>query len=89
MPPSPPPPDAPRAQTARSNAESLAAILRLARALAERGDPLELAGLDQQVGRFCAGVLDLPPAEGRGLRADLIALRQEIDLLIEALRGNA
>jgi len=76
-------------QAARSDAEAMVAILRLARALAERGKDLDLAGLDQQVGRLCAGVLDLPPAEGRTLRADLFALRQEIELLSQALRNQA
>jgi hypothetical protein len=75
------------AQAVRSAAQALGAILRLAQALAERGEGLDLAGLDQQVGRVCASALDLPLAEGRELRADLFALRQQVDLLAQALRG--
>lgn len=55
--------------------------LRLAGALAQGGRRLDLAGLDQMVGRLCAQALDLPPAQGRMVRPLLLALLRELDAL--------
>ncbi|MDE2334159.1 MAG: hypothetical protein KGK10_06430 [Rhodospirillales bacterium] len=63
-----------------------AAMLRLARAIATGGRPVDLTGLDEQMGRICAQALDLPPAEGTRLRADLAGLLGELDALAVALR---
>ena len=79
--------------TAQAHAEaalaSLAGTLRVARVLAERQRPVELSGLDAQVGVVCAGILDLAPAQGRLLRPALLALRGELDALAAVLEAPA
>ena len=47
---------------------------------------VDLVGLDRGVGLFCAKALDLPHEQGLALRAQLTALRAEIDQLTEAIR---
>ena len=51
--------------------EALLATLRLARVLAQSHRRIDLAGLDQEIGRLCAAALDLPPAEGQAMRPKL------------------
>ncbi len=70
----------------RAGAASLRRTTALARALAEAGRPIDLAGLDGQVGLVCARALDLPPDEGRAMRGDLQALLAEVDALANSLR---
>ena len=53
------------AQRAAAAALALAGMLRTARALTQTRRTIDLAGLDQEVGRLCAAALDLPPADGR------------------------
>lgn len=65
--------------------EGALATVRTARALAEGRRRIDLAGLDDMVGRICARALDLPPAAGRKLRPRLIALDDELRRLGEAL----
>ena len=69
-------------------AEALASVLlnalRLARAMAETGRPLDLSGLEEPVGLLCAKALDLPPEQGRALRPTLLSLLAEA----EALQGT-
>lgn len=78
----PPAPAAPSRQpAAEQEAESVAAMLRLARGMLGSGRRVDLAGLDQMVGRLCARCLDLPPEEGREMRPRLAALLAEIDAL--------
>jgi hypothetical protein len=74
--------------SARDLAQGISGTLRMARALAEAGRPIDLAGLDDPVGLLCAKSLDLPPAQGRQMRVLLIALRQEIDVLSAVLRAK-
>ncbi|HTN12128.1 MAG TPA: hypothetical protein VL154_14260 [Acetobacteraceae bacterium] len=82
QPPLPPPlPDDARMATVEGLAGQVAGTLRLAGALAQGGRRLDLAGLDQMVGRLCAQALDLPPAQGRRVRPRLIALLGELDAL--------
>ncbi len=69
-------------------ADGLRQSLSLARALASRGRPVELDGVQGGVGLLCAKALDLPPEQGRLFRLSLIALRDEIDRLSSALRGE-
>ena len=59
--------------------------LGIARALAESGRRIDLAGLDSQVGLLCARMLDLEPEEGRTARVALIRLRAELDALAALL----
>lgn len=70
-------------------AGSLSGTLRVARALALRHRRLALEGLQDDTGRLCAAVLDLPPATGRPHRAALLALRAELDALSLALHAEA
>ena len=78
-------PDTP-VERARTAAASLRKAAALARALAVSGRPVDLSGLDGQVGRVCAGALDLSPEEGRALRPDLESLLAEIASLAAAMR---
>ena len=84
----PPPGDADRVAAARARAQSLMATLRLARTLVEAGRPVDLAGLDDQMGRLCATVMDLPSVQGRALRDDLIMLRTDAEALHMALQAR-
>ncbi len=74
---------------ARTLAQSLAGTLRMARALANAGRSIDVAGIAEPIGLLCAKSLDLPPEQGREMRSILIGLRHEIDMLGESLRGEA
>ena len=65
--------------------EHVAATLRIAAALAGSGRSLDLAGLDSDVGKLCAGLLDLPPDMGRILRPRLLGLVAELDRLADVM----
>jgi hypothetical protein len=65
---------------------ALRGTLRFARALAEMRRPIDLAGLETQVGQLCAACLDLAPADGAYLRVLLRELAGEIDALDAMLR---
>jgi hypothetical protein len=66
-------------------ADALSATLRVALALRRAGRAIDLTGLDDDLGRLCAGALDLPPPRGRLLRARLMTLRAELDVLAASL----
>ncbi len=68
---------------------TLEGMLRVALALVAAERPIDLAGLDQRVGRVCAQALDLPPAEGRALRPRLAALLAGIAALAALLAAAA
>ena len=70
----------------RAQARDLHGMLRVAQALVREGRQVELSGLEEQVGRLCAAVLDLPSKPGRSLRDDLIALLAEVEALAVVLR---
>lgn len=78
-------PDTPIERT-RAGAASLSHTAALARTFAMAGRPVDLTGLDGQVGLVCARVLDLSPDEGRALRGNLEGLMAEIDALARAMR---
>jgi hypothetical protein len=59
--------------------------LRVARALVESHRPVDLAGLQDTIGRLCAASLDLPREEGRALRPQLAAVLADLDALERAL----
>jgi len=67
--------------------DQIAGMLRLARALAEAGRPLDLGGLQDLAGRACAAALDLPPDQGRATRPVLVAVLAEVDALTAACRA--
>ncbi|HET6182071.1 MAG TPA: hypothetical protein VFA03_00585 [Acetobacteraceae bacterium] len=70
----------------RFGARALRHTAMLACRHARKGRPVDLTGLDGQVGLVCAKALDLPPEEGRIARAELEALLADIDTLCEAMR---
>jgi hypothetical protein len=78
-----PPPSGPPSPSDRVAAlvEALLATLRLARVLAQSQRRIDLAGLDQEVGRLCAAALDLPPTEGQAMRPHLAAVLAELNAL--------
>ncbi len=82
------PPDDPRLESVRARLEGLRATLALAQALAEAGERIDLAGLDEQVGPVCAAALDLPDTMARALRLDLVALGQQVGTLLATLRTH-
>jgi len=71
-----------------AGARDLHGLLRVAQALVREGRAVELAGLEEQVGRLCAGVLDLPTEPGRRLRPDLITLLVELEALAVLVRAR-
>lgn len=88
QPPSPPPPASPSDRAAAA-AEAVAGLLRIAQALAQARRSIDLAGLDQDIGRLCAAALDLPPAEGRAMRPLLIGVLAELDALSACVAAAA
>ena len=77
----PPASDDSRMAAVEGLAGQVAGALRLAGALAQGGRRLDLAGLDQMIGRLCAQALDLPPDQGRAMRPLLLALLRDPDEL--------
>ena len=82
----------------RGLGDGLSHLFRMTRALVAGGRRVDIAGVERQVGLFCAKTLDLPPEDGRTLRpmlvsllADLDALSGDLDALssdLEALSGD-
>lgn len=62
-----------------------AAALDEARAQAESGAAVDLAGLDARVAALCGAVQAMPPADGRTLLTDLEALLGAVDALAATL----
>jgi hypothetical protein len=60
-------------------------MLRVARALVQSQRPVDLAGLQDTIGRLCAAALDLPRDQGRALQPRLAAVLAELDALEHAL----
>ncbi len=64
--------------------ESLAEVVRVAHALRDAGNRLDLTGLDGLFGLLCARALDLRPDHGRLLQPKLLGLRDDLDALFAA-----
>ncbi len=69
--------------------EALVRTLRLAGALVRSRRAVDLAGLEDWVGRLCARALDLPYADGQALRPGFVAVLVELDALTCALAETA
>lgn len=69
----------------RAFADGVTQTLGVARGLVEAGRAVDLVGLEERVGLVCAKALDLPPAEGRAMRGDLVALLARVEALSIAL----
>jgi hypothetical protein len=70
---------------AAAMADSARGTLRVARVLVESRRPVDLGGLQNAIGRLCAAVFDLEPAEGRRLRPQLEAVLAELNALETSL----
>ena len=66
---------------AAAAAAAVVGTLRMARVLAGSRRCIDLAGLDQEIGRLCAASLDLPPEQGRAMRPLLATVLAELDAL--------
>ena len=84
LPPGPCPFDA-----AQALASGVASMVRLACVVVESGRPVDLRGLDGQIGLLCAKALDLPPEQGRAMAKALAALLSDTDALHQALARYA
>ncbi len=89
----PPPFDAAQDERDRCNAvedkiDSVAAMMRVARALVQKRREVDLGGLEHDVGRLCAAALDLPPQQGQKIRPRMVSLLSELDALSAALAAN-
>ncbi len=86
-----PEPEADRQRRAgiEGHAEAARGVLRMAASLVAAGRIVDLAGLQDSVGRVCAECLDLPPEQGRALRPMLIGLMQDIERLDALMRPPA
>lgn len=73
----------------RALADELTQMVGVATALVHARRPVDLTGLDCQVGLLCAKSLDLPPDEGRRVRPRLIALSGSMEVLSRALAARA
>jgi hypothetical protein len=69
----------------RAFADDVTQTIGVARGLVEAGRYVDLAGLEDQIGLLCAKALDLPPAEGRAIRDDLIGMLARVEALSTAL----
>ncbi len=56
-----------------------------ARRTVERGDFVDLAGLDARVGRLCSAIKDLPREQGRGFERPLLGLVDDLTRLTDML----
>jgi hypothetical protein len=61
--------------------ESMIATLAVAEVLLDRGQDIDLAGLDAAAGALCAAVLALDPLEARPMRGGLEQLARQVDRL--------
>lgn len=84
----PPRPGETPAERAAAQARALLGTLRTASALVAARREIELAGLDNSVGRLCAASLDLPREEGLAMRPLLAELLAELDGLAAAMTAT-
>ena len=70
-------------------AERVARTLGVARALAERGRRLDLAGIEDGIGILCAQTLDLPTLEARCMLPVLREVLAQLDTLSATLQREA
>lgn len=76
----------PASAAAAREVDAMLGLLAVARVLAEGGRRVDLAGLDDAVGRLCARALDLGPEQGRRLRPRLRAVLAAAAALEAAIR---
>ncbi len=70
--------------------DAIERTISLARTMLDRGQPVDLTGLDGRIGLLCAKSLDLPPAMGRTMRPRLTSVLDALDEMTLVLnRQNA
>jgi hypothetical protein len=74
---------------AELTAADVEATLRIATALSRAGRRMDLSGLDDEIGRLCAGVIDLPVEVGNTMRARLIGILDALDRLAASVTATA
>ena len=67
--------------------QAASTVVSEARAAVERGDLVDLAGLDREVDGICKGLTGVDPEESESLKTALIALASDLDHLTTALSG--
>lgn len=69
-------------------AEQTLRIIRIAEVLSHSGRPVDLDGIQHQVGVLCAKALDLPPGQAGFAKLELRRLVERLDSLITIAREN-
>ena len=70
-------------------ANDLERTVVIAGALLQYGRSIDLTGLDNGVGLLCAKSLDLPPGQGRAVRARLTSLLAALNQLEQLLHAQS
>jgi hypothetical protein len=65
--------------------DHMGGTLAVARALAESGRRIDLAGLDRDIAALCVALMALDEGQARPMRGALEALVRELDALVVAL----
>lgn len=73
---------------AASMADLLEASLMALREAAAANAPVDLAGMEWEIGRLCAACLDLPAEEGLRLRPRLVRMMAALEELEQAMGGH-
>ena len=84
-----PPASASNDAAIRATLDHMTTTIAVASGMAAAGRTVNLAGLENTAGALCAGILDLPPAEGAGFRTALVELEGKLATLAAAVRGAA
>ena len=74
------------AQDLEALSEQTSRIIAIAHAMVTSRRPVDLQGLQDQVGLLCAKALDLPPERTGFAKLELSRLAADLDALQEALR---
>lgn len=72
----------------RASMEDVRTRLHTAQARLDCGHPVDLAGMDVTMGAVCTQALTLPPPLARQTLPDLMALRDAVESLINALAAG-
>ena len=72
-------------ETLQRDLTEVTVAIDAARRTVERGDFVDLSGLDGRVGRLCAAIKGLPQDKGRGFERSLLALVDDLTRLTDEL----
>lgn len=65
--------------------EAAANVVNEARRAVERGNAVDLSGIEREVEKICAGLVEVPSGAGAGLTPALVALVDDLDKLTQVL----